>query len=70
MGATALVNGVNGLTISTDIQFGDTATPYVFANGFSNTPSSVRSNSPSQMSSSTAGINAPESQQVDPLSRG
>lgn len=64
MGATALVNGINNLSIATDIQFPDVAPPYVFANGFSNTPSSIRSNSPSQMSSSTVGNPPPETQQV------
>jgi len=68
MGATALVNGVNSLGISTnDIQFGDTSTHYTYINGFSNTPSSIRSNSPSQMSSSTIGAAHPEPQQVSPL---
>ena len=65
MGATALINGVNGLSISTDLQFGDSTIPYALSNGFSNTPSSVRSDSPSQMSSSTVG-NPPEPQPVSP----
>jgi hypothetical protein len=64
MGATALINGVNGLSISTDIQFGEVSTQYSFTNGFSNTPSSIRSDSPSQMSSSTVGNPNPEPQQV------
>jgi hypothetical protein len=64
MGATALINGVNGLNISTDIQFGDTSNQYSYTNGFSNTPSSIRSDSPSQMSSSTVGPPQPEPQQV------
>jgi hypothetical protein len=70
MGATALVNGVNSLSIisSNDIQFGDTSAQYTYTNGFSNTPSSIRSNSPSQMSSSTVGTANPEPQQVSPLS--
>jgi len=61
MGAAALVNGVNGLSISTDIQFGDTESPshYASSNGFSNTPSSIRSHSPSQTSSSTVGSSLP-----------
>ena|SRR5579859_7045454 len=64
MGATALANGINGLTISTsDIQFGDTPSLYQYTNGSSDTPSSIRSNSPSQMSSSTLAI-PPEPQQV------
>ena len=53
MGATALINGVNSLSISTDIQFGESATQYSFTNGFSHTPSSIRSDSPSQISSAT-----------------
>lgn len=64
MGATALINGVNGLSISTDVQFGDSTAHYASSNGFSNTPSSVRSDSPSQMSSSTVGHNPPEPQPV------
>ena len=63
MGATALINGVNSLSISTDIQFGESATQYSFTNGFSNTPSSIRSDSPSQMSSSTP-ANQPETQHI------
>jgi hypothetical protein len=72
MGATALINGVNGLSIATDIQFGESVTQYASSNGFSNTPSSVRSDSPSQMSSSTVGNSPPDPQPVytsPPLSR-
>ena len=66
MGATALINGVNGLSISTnDIPFPDASLSYASSNGLSNTPSSVRSDSPSQMSSSTVGnTSQPEPQQV------
>ena len=64
MGATALINGVHGLSISPDMQFGDSTTQYASSNGCSNTPSSVRSDSPSQMSSSTVGNNPPEPQPV------
>jgi len=67
MGATALINGVNGLSISTDLQYHDGPTNYASSNGFSNTPSSVRSDSPSQMSSSTVGNNSSlDPQQVLP----
>jgi len=61
MGATALINGVNGLSISTDIQFGDTESPihYASSNGLSNTPSSIRSHSPSQTSSTTVSSTLP-----------
>src|SRR5277367_1015033 len=69
MGAAALVNGVNGLSISTDIQFGDTESPshYASSNGFSNTPSSIRSHSPSQTSSSTVGSSLPTRPDPQPV---